>query len=309
MLIAVYALAVHTPTGQLFEDDVLRAADAIAGSAEQTDALDTLDVISVPTVVVAVLVIFLIGAVRRRFLLAALAVAAIVAAMVTAELIQRYGSRPILLSHGYRREDKSFPSGHTTTAMALMCGLALVVPYRVRGVTVAVSSLFAAGVGVATVTASWHRPSDTIGAGLIVVGYACAAVAVLARCGKVRAAALPSPLGRGLRAALATAGASVAVLSFAGAVVAVAVTLLDPHPGQHATAMLTAGRLLALAGSASVAAALLTLLRHVDLGATERPEEGTPDVAPGVDRPAGPQRGLPGDRGGALGPGADVPGS
>jgi len=100
MLIAVYALAVHTPTGQLFEDDVLRAADAIAGSAEQTDALDTLDVISVPTVVVAILVIFLIGAVRRRFLLAALAVAAIVAAMVTTELIQRYGSRPILLSHG-----------------------------------------------------------------------------------------------------------------------------------------------------------------------------------------------------------------
>ena len=309
MLIAVYALAVHTPAGQLFEDDVLRAADAIAGSTEQTDALNTLDVISVPTVVAAILIIFLIGALRRRFLLAVLAVAAIVAAMITTELIQRYGYRPILLSHGYRRQDQSFPSGHTTTAMALMCGLALVVPYRVRGVTVAVSSLFAAGVGVATVTASWHRPSDTIGAGLIVVGYACAVVAVLARCGKVRAAALPSPLGRGLRAALATAGASVAVLSFAGAVVAVAVTLLDAHPGQHATAMLTAGRLLALSGSASVAAALLTLLRHVDLGATERPEEGTPDVAPGVDRPAGSQRGLPGDRGGALGPGADVPGS
>jgi len=161
---------------------------------------------------------------------------------------------------------------------------------------------------VATVTASWHRPSDTIGAGLIVVGYACAAVAVLARCGKVRRAALPSPARRGLRAALATACAGVAVLSFAGAVVAVAVTLLDAHPGEHDTAMLTAGRLLALSGSASVAGALLALLRQVDLGAKERPEEGTPDVPPGVHRPAGLQRGRPGDRGGALGPRPDVSG-
>src|SRR5437868_2191101 len=66
MLIAVYALAVHTPAGQLFEDDVLRAADAIAGSTEQADALNILDVLSVPTVVAAILIIFLIGALRRR---------------------------------------------------------------------------------------------------------------------------------------------------------------------------------------------------------------------------------------------------
>jgi membrane-associated phospholipid phosphatase len=289
MLIAVYALAVHTPTGQLFEDDVLRAADAIAGSAEQTDALNTLDVISVPTVVAAILIIFLIGAVRRRFLLAALAVAAIAAAMVTAELIQRYGSRPILLSHGYRREDMSFPSGHTTTAVALMCGLALVVPYRVRGLAVAVSSLFAAGVGVATVTASWHRPSDTIGADLIVVGFACAAVAVLARCDRVRPAALPARPGRASRALLTAVFAGVAVVSL----VVAAVALYGADRSDGGSAMLLAGRLLALSGCASVATALLALLRHVDLGA--RPEvvseEGNPDVASrpaGVDRPAGP---------------------
>jgi hypothetical protein len=174
--------------------------------------------------------------------------------------------------------------------MSLMCGLVPVAPYRIRGLTVALASLFATGVGVATVTASWHRPSDTIGADLIVVGYACAAVAALARCGKVRPASLPTALRRALRAALAAAVAGVAVASFAGAAIAVAVAL---HRSEAAdgSAMLTAGRLLALSGSASVAATLLALLRHVDLGAGPevRPEEGSPDVeSVGLDRSAGP---------------------
>ncbi|MCU7726399.1 phosphatase PAP2 family protein [Actinoplanes sp. KI2] len=288
LLIVVYALAVFTVPGQRFEDAVLRAADAVAGSPEQAAALNTLGLITVPTAVAGVLLVFLVGALRRRFLLATLAVVAMAGAVVTTELIQRYGIRPILLQHGHRRYDQSFPSGHTTVATALMCGLVLVAPYRFRGLTVALGLLFATGVGVATVTASWHRPSDTIGATLIVVGYGCATVAVLTKFRRVRPAALPTVLGRTLRVSLATVVAGVAVLSFAGAAVAVVIALRPAHESGSVPATLAAGRLLALGAGASAGAALLALLRRVDIGAPPEPVNPSPSSA--GRRRSGPAR-------------------
>jgi hypothetical protein len=175
--------------------------------------------------------------------------------------------------------------------MSLMCAFVMVTPYRIRGWVVFLGSLGAASVGVATVTASWHRPSDTVGSDLIVVVYACIAIAMLARSGKVREAALPTPVGRFSRGLLAGAYAAVAVLAFGVAAVVVVVVLATPDTGTS-TAMLLAGRLLALCGSAAVAATLLVLLRHVDLGAPAAAVggEGSPDVEPGhtgVHRPSG----------------------
>jgi len=185
-------------------------------------------------------------------------------------------------------------SGHAAVAMSLMCAVVLVVPYRFRGLVLFIASLWAAGVGVATVTASWHRPSDTIGAALIVIGYACAAVAVLARSGRVRHAALRTPVGRALRGLLAGAYAAVAVLAVAVAAV-VGVMADASDRGDPGIVVLLAGGLLALSGSAAVAVALLTLLCHVDLGAppADPAGEGSPDVEPGhagVHRPSGTQR-------------------
>jgi ribosomal protein S18 acetylase RimI-like enzyme len=150
-LAAVYLLAVRTAPGQSFEDAVLRAADVVAGGTEQVRALDTLDAISIPSVVAAVILILLIGFMRRRLLLGLLSAGMIAASLVTTELIQRFAERPVLLAHGYRREDQSFPSGHATVAMSLMCALVMVVPYRFRGLAVLLTSLWAAGVGMATV--------------------------------------------------------------------------------------------------------------------------------------------------------------
>jgi membrane-associated phospholipid phosphatase len=302
-VLVIYLVAVWTVPGQRFEDAVLRAADRVAGSAEQARALDILGPIGQTTVLVAVTIVFLIAAVRRQPFVGAVAVGVIAASIIIAEGIQHFAERPILLAHGYRREDQSFPSGHTTVAMSVMCALVMVTPYRHRGMAVLLTSVGAAGVGLATVTASWHRPSDTIGADLIAVGCACAGVAVLAVCGRVREATPPSPVERLLRRLLAGAYAVGGAVALAVAVVLVLVALdasgahpSDPHPSDPHSGgadMLVAGGSLALAGSAAVALALLALLRHVDLGAppADRTEEGIPDVEPrsvGVDRPAGP---------------------
>ena len=293
LLAAVYLVAVWTRPGQRFEDAVLRAADLVAGSAQMATALDILDAITLPSVVAAIVLLILIGLLRRRLLLSFVSVAMVGASIGTTELFQRFLQRPLLLAHGFRREDQSFPSGHTTVAMSLMCALVMVTPYRLRGPVVFLASLWAASVGVATVTASWHRPSDTIGADLIVIGYACMAVVVLARCGTVREAALPTPAARVLRGLLAGAYAGVAVLAFAVAAAVVGVVLTAPGRGGTGVSMLLAGRALALSGSATVAVTLLALLRYVDFGApaADPAGEGSPDVElghAGVDRPSGP---------------------
>ena len=281
----VYVLAVRTAAGQRFEDAVLRSADLSAGSLVHVRALDVLAAMTLPAVGVAVVLVALIGLLRNRPVLGLLSAGTVIASVATTEVCRRLLDRPVLLPHGDRREDQSFPSGHVTVAMSLMCAVVLVVPYRCRGVVLGLASLLATGVGIATVTTGWHRPGDSVGAGFVVVGHVCAAVAVLARSGRVHKTPLWT---RAVSTLLADAYVTVAV---AGVVICVALTA-SGGSGAGAAPLL-AGCSLVLSATAAVAAAVLTLVRQVDLGTPPagRADEGSPDVAPGhtgFHRPSGP---------------------
>lgn len=265
LLAAVYVLAIWTPAGQRFEDAVLDAA-AGAGGAPVGGSLDW---ISAASVLALLALLLAAGLVRRRPLLGALAAGVVAASVLIAEAVQRSVLRPILLDSGFRREDQSFPSGHTAVAMSAMCALVLVAPYRWRGPVLLLGWAAATTVQVGTVTASWHRPSDTIGSDLIVVFCTCAAVAVLARLGAVSGAALRTKTGRTARSALAGGYAALALAAFLVAVVAAVAASARTADAAASTVdgtFLTAGRALALSGSAGVALSLLVLLRRVELG-------------------------------------------
>jgi membrane-associated phospholipid phosphatase len=272
LLAVVYLLAVWTVPGQRFEDAVLRGAQHAAGGEEHLAATATLDTITWYSLGVSIVLVFAIGLARRRLLLAASGAGMIVVSVVTTEILQRLILlRPVLLPSGDRRDDQSFPSGHTTIAMSVMCGLVMVVPYRFRWIAVLLTSLWATAVGALTVTATWHRPSDTIGSDLIVLIYTCAAIAMLAAKGSAREA---EPGGRAARAARGT----VVGLHAVEAVVALAIGVVvghealralanSPEPGvATGQAAFVAGQALALAGSALVTLAILALLRRTDLG-------------------------------------------
>jgi membrane-associated phospholipid phosphatase len=257
LLIAVYFLAVRTRTGQHIEDAVLRAAERVGGG-DETPALTLLGTITAFSVFGLAAVVIGIGLLRRRPLLAALGTAVITASVLTTEVVQRSLLRPMLLESGRRREDQSFPSGHAAVAMAVLCALVIVVPYRWRGPVMLLGSLWATGVGVATVSANWHRPSDTIGSDLIVLGYMSLALAVIAWRGSVRRATPRTTAGRVAGGVLAGAYAVAALAGVAGAVAG------SPY---------TAGRGITLAGSALVLLALLALLRGLDLTPPPAPTE------------------------------------
>jgi hypothetical protein len=259
LLFADYALAIWTAQGQRFEDAVLGAADRVADGVEGLWAMRVLNTITVSSVVGAAIAVAVIGSLRRRLFLGLLAVGLIAASVATVELLRWTVLRPILLNVGDRREDQSFP---------ILCAVTMVVPHRFRGATALLASVCAASVGGATVTASWHRPSDVIGSDLVVVIFACVAVAVLCWRGWVSEAALPTTTGRSTRGLLAGAGGAAALLVFA---VLTAVVGAVPGgrggagPGAVDGPFLVAGRAVALSACAAVPLALLGLLHRVDL--------------------------------------------
>jgi membrane-associated phospholipid phosphatase len=286
LLVSVYLLAVWTVPGQAFEDAVLRGAQLAAGGEQQATATAALDKITEYSLAVAIVLVFGIGLVRRQILLATSGAGMIIVSVMTTEILQRLVLlRPILLPSGERRADQSFPSGHTTIAMSVMCGLVMVVPYRFRGIAVFLTSLWATTVGALTVTASWHRPSDTIGSDLIVLIYACAAIALLAGKGSVREAEPRSRAARaargslvGLHAVEAVVAVCVGVVFGASALGDLARSLEPGDPTNQAAYM--SGRAFALAGGALVALTILGLLRRIDLTAPGRGTGATGDHGP-----------------------------
>jgi membrane-associated phospholipid phosphatase len=269
--VGVYAAFVLTRAGQRWEDAVLAGRSRAPDTALRT-ADSRLDTITVTTLVAAVVVVLAIALVRRRPLLGLGAAGVVCLALFLAEVLKRVvlprpdrDGAPGPIAHN------SFPSGHTTIAVALMFALIMVMPYRSRTWIALLAAVWGVGISGYTVTAGWHRPSDTIGAALLVVGVACAATLVLELLDRAGPVA-PDGVARAFLRDVAVA--PIALLA-AGALAAGSLLaaysqhqLNDPgaDPAVADGHAYLAGRALAVGSSAAAVLALLFLLRHVDIG-------------------------------------------
>jgi len=264
--VVVYVGFVHTAAGQRWENAVLigRSQDETLAAVHRANR--ALDHITSMSLGAAVGVLVLIGTVRRCYALTLAAVGTVAGSLALCEVLKhRVLDRPDLVGAPGRLLHNSFPSGHTTIAMSVLFGLALVVPYRLRSAAVGVCSLWATFVGAYTVAAGWHRPSDTIGADLLVLAVACALTAVLARTARVR----PAPGTRHPAGSLLLVGplGCVAVLGLGTGGLLLAGALSGAVPGWSAPGVAyTAGHALAAGFSAATTLALLALLHGCDLG-------------------------------------------
>ncbi|WP_327141333.1 phosphatase PAP2 family protein [Nocardia sp. NBC_01327] len=184
--VVVYLLAVRTADGQALENAALRGADQ-ASDRDTAQASANLDRITVYSLAVAVLLIALVAVLRRRIDLLLAGVGVIVAGQVVVQTLKRYVlPRPELVeTTGYFTQN-SLPSGYTTIAMTVLFVTVLVVPYRWRGLALLVVVSWAVSVGQYTLTAKWHRLSDTLAAEAISLTLACLASWWLVRRGAVR---------------------------------------------------------------------------------------------------------------------------
>lgn len=260
-LSAVYLLSVWTVRGQRFEDAVLAAGEAVSGRPEGVTAARAIDVASAVLAVVGVAGVLAGAVLRRRRALGIAALAVIAGSVATAEVLKSTAARPILLDAGPRRDDHSFPSGHTAVAASVMCVVVMIAPVRLRGAAAFLASAVTAGVGAATVTIGWHRPSDTLGSALITLFYLGVALAMLSRHGGASQGGTPAPKRHQpvFRVPVAARATGVAA---GGAVVA----FLATAPLAAGTGgVLTVGRVLACAAGAAVGFTLLALLDGVGL--------------------------------------------
>jgi len=113
-----------------------------------------------PTLILALAVLVLIGAIRRRFLLG---VAAAVAAAVAVGVTDFLKDAVFTAFRGHQ----SFPSGHTAAAVGCAMALMLVTPSSWRAPVAVIAGAFGWIVSVQLQIASYHSPSEVIGGALL----------------------------------------------------------------------------------------------------------------------------------------------
>ncbi|KKZ70928.1 hypothetical protein VO63_26315 [Streptomyces showdoensis] len=265
LLTVAYAGLVLTATGRRWGDAALagRLADpAVAQFLREHPSLRGLGTLSL---VLAPLLLAGVGALRRRYALTGAALGTVAAALVAAELLQRYAPGPHLVDASGAVVRSGFPSSTSVLAAGTALGLVLVVPHRLRAVVVGLAALWAAALGAYGIASGRLRPGDVIAADLLVLAGFAAVVALLARKGKIR----PAPRRRLPPQRLLVA---VPLVLVAAAGLATGAYLLlsclpgpGPLPADLARTAHRCGQALAAGTGAGVAALLLGLLRHVDL--------------------------------------------
>ena len=235
-----YAIGVLTVTGQ-------SAEEAILVSTRFTHDQPLLNLVTVPNLLIACVVVAALGLTRRRLSAAIVGVAIIGVSSVLAQVL-KHGllDRPALVSIG----DNTFPSGHMTAFAAVTFAMLLVVPARIRTGVAVVGVLVLSVVGTLLLRLGWHRPSDVLGAILLVT-----CVSALAQLGVAREqSASTPPFGERMLAVFSVVAGILAVISFV-------IHRESLWPDGLASPMLTAQLAMITAALLSAAVALW-LLRH-----------------------------------------------
>lgn len=174
-----YLLMVHLRAGRAFDQAAFAGAVREGqGPADRGQAI--LRTISDKSLFVALVVIFAIGIIRRRPFLGCGAALAAGGAVAATQLLKYHVlDRSIFASTAISAGD-TFPSGHTTVAIACAMGLVLVCPARLRGAAALLAGVYAGLVAVQVQAAGWHRPSDALGSAFLSFGCIAVVAGILA---------------------------------------------------------------------------------------------------------------------------------
>jgi len=178
-LALVWVLAELVPAGQVRDALLLRRFTLLGGPHVNSPAEALLGLLSPLRLAFWGLALMLF-AVSRGHRREALAVGLVIAlAPLTADMLKP------LLAHSHARAGAvhigpaSWPSGHSTAALALALCAVLVAPRRARPLVAVAGGAFALAVGCALLIRAWHMPSDVLGGYLVAVLWMALAVAGL----------------------------------------------------------------------------------------------------------------------------------
>ncbi|MFJ3903914.1 phosphoesterase [Streptomyces sp. NPDC090025] len=265
LLTLAYAGLVLATTGRRWGDAAVagRLTDpAVARFLRDHPSLQGLGTLSLALVL---LLVVALAVLRKRYAALTAALGSLAAALVAAELLQRYAPGPRFLDASGVAVESGFPSSPAVLALGLALALGLVVPFRLRGVAVGLGALWAVALGGLSVATGRHRPGDVIAADLLVLAVFAATVALLARRGKVRPASRRGLPPQRLLVLVPLALLALGGLALGGWLLTGCLPGAGPFPVELPRTAHRCGQALAAGTGAAVALALLGLLRHVDI--------------------------------------------
>jgi membrane-associated phospholipid phosphatase len=178
-LALIWAVAQLVPAAQL--RDALALRDFTLLSRPHVDAAaNHLVALLDPTLYVlwgASLVAFALARHRPRVALAVVGVLSL--APFTSETLKPLLAHPHVQLGAVHIGPASWPSGHSTAALALVLCAVLVAPARLRPMVAVAGAVFALAVGVSLLILAWHMPSDVIGGYFVATLWGALAVAAL----------------------------------------------------------------------------------------------------------------------------------
>jgi membrane-associated phospholipid phosphatase len=253
---------VRTRWGQRLDATALSGRTALRPRTIHA-ASQLLTTISVASLVLIGGLIVLIALARRRPLLSLGAGAVIAGAVMTTEVLKHAVlQRPYFGIHDAVGAHPSYPSGHTTIAFSLAIAALLVAPSRARAAVGIIGSLYAISIGIAVVATGNHRPSDPIGAVMVVIAWGALVAATLQT---VSVGTRRDQRDRRVSPALALGGAALLAFAFVGLIATAFAIRVDRLGTVEVTGAFTGG-CAAIVGAVLVAtAALLGALRGVSL--------------------------------------------
>ncbi len=174
-LVGVWWMFVRTSQGQNL--DAISLSGTVIGRSRVDGAIGRgLNTVSVLSVLAATCAVGFVALARRRVVLAVAATLLVVGANLTTQVLKYVVfERPDLGVDDTGDGLNSLPSGHTTVAASVAAAAVLVLPPRLRGLGALLGAGYAGFMGIATLSAGWHRPSDAVSAVLVVGVWAAAA--------------------------------------------------------------------------------------------------------------------------------------
>lgn len=187
--VVVYCLCVLTTAGQTMDQELMVGAETLfVDQASVCTAF--VDLVAPVSAAGAVLVALLITLSNNRIALTLRAGIVTLGPIATAWILKFSLDRPNL--DGLVQHN-SFPSGTVTCITAVVCAVYLVTARRWRIVVAINGALLVLGTTVSVLVLKWHRPSDALGALLLVGCYALAVSAFPMKATTPRHSALADP--------------------------------------------------------------------------------------------------------------------
>lgn len=185
IFVALYIALVLSRPGQYW-DDRAYLGRPLMGEDTARALRNALNLIQFSTVALMVIVLIVVGLVRKLPITTLLAASGFALTILSAEalkaLLPRPDLAPALTRLTERLDMESYPSGHSAIAMSFALALIMVSSPRARTWVTLGGMAWAGFITMGTVAAGWHRPGDALG-GIAIASawmFASAGLAVVA---------------------------------------------------------------------------------------------------------------------------------